>query len=247
MSPRAARPLIAIPSRFSATTSALRFAAEVNARMLMDAVWRSGGEPLGVHPVAPDGVADPADVAARLRRFDGVLLPGGGDLDPARYGAGEVHESVYDVDAEQDGFDLELARQALRARVPTLAICRGLQTVNVALGGTLQQDMGGPDRTHRARQHLVSLHSGSRIAAITGVEKLDASCFHHQRIAALGAGLVVTARAADDTIEALDLPDHPGWFAGVQWHPEDTAHRDPIQQRVFDALVAAAGARQPDS
>lgn len=102
--------------------------------------------------------------------------------------------------------------------------------------------MGGPGRTYRKRQHLVSLHSGSHIAAITGVGKVEASCFHHQRIAALGDGLVVTARAADDTIEALELPDHPGRFAAVQWHPEDTAHRDPSHQRISDALVAAATA-----
>lgn len=105
------RPLIAVPARFSVTTSALRYAAEVNARALIEAVWRAGGEPVSIHPT------DPADtaVAARLSRFDGVLLPGGGDIAPHRYGAADTHDSVYDVDDLQDAFDLEVARLALES------------------------------------------------------------------------------------------------------------------------------------
>ena len=239
-----ARPLIAIPARFSATTSALRYAAEVNARALVEAVWRAGGEPATIHPHAPGGTADPAEVAARLARFDGVLLPGGGDLAPHRYdhALGEVHESVYDVDDEQDGFDLELARQTLRLGLPLLAVCRGLQVVNVALGGSLDQDMGGPEREHRHVVHPVTLEPGSRVARAARAEKVDASCYHHQRVDRLGAGLRVTGTAADGTVEALELPDSRGWFAAVQWHPEDTAHADVTQQCLFDALVRAARA-----
>ncbi len=132
---RAHRPLIAVPARFAATTSALCHAAEVNARALVEAVWRAGGEPATIHPHAPAGVCDPAETATRLARFDGVLLPGG-DLSPHRYGADEAHEAVYDVDHEQDAFDLEVAHQASRLRLPLLAVCRGLQVVNTALGGT---------------------------------------------------------------------------------------------------------------
>ncbi|GLW49437.1 gamma-glutamyl-gamma-aminobutyrate hydrolase [Streptomyces sp. NBRC 14336] len=234
------RPLIAIPARFSATTSALRYAAEVNARALIEAVWRAGGEPATVHPHAPGGTADPAEVAARLARFDGLLLPGGGDLAPHRYGAADAHEAVYDVDDEQDAFDLELARQALAADLPTLAVCRGLQVVNTVLGGTLHQDMGGPGREHRHVRHPVSLAPGSALTRITGADKTEASCYHHQHVDRLGEGLTVTARAADGTIEGLELTHGRGWFLAVQWHPEDTAHEDPAQQRVFDALVRAA-------
>uniref|UniRef100_UPI000DE511CC gamma-glutamyl-gamma-aminobutyrate hydrolase family protein n=1 Tax=Nonomuraea lactucae TaxID=2249762 RepID=UPI000DE511CC len=194
-------------------------------------------------PYAPGGAADPAEVAARLARFDGVLLPGGGDVAPHRYEVGLTHESVYDVDDEQDGFDLELARQALGAGLPLLAICRGLQVVNVALGGTLHQDMGGPGRDHRHIVHPVALRSGSVVERATGVEKAEASCYHHQRAGRLGSGLEVTATAADGTVEALELPGAPGWFAAVQWHPEDTAHRDPAQQGLFAALVRAARTR----
>ncbi|WP_128374519.1 gamma-glutamyl-gamma-aminobutyrate hydrolase family protein [Streptomyces cavernae] len=232
---RAVRPLIAIPARFSATTSALRYAAEVNARALVEAVWRAGGEPVTIHPADPRTT----DVPARLARFDGVLLPGGGDLAPHRYGATDTHESVYDVDDLQDAFDLAAARAALDAGIPLLAICRGMQVVNVALGGTLDQDMGGPEREHRHMVHPVTLETGSAVARATGAEKTDASCYHHQRVDRLGTGLRVTATGADGTIEALELPAARGWFLSVQWHPEDTAPSDPAQQGLFDALVRA--------
>jgi putative glutamine amidotransferase len=227
------RPLIAVPARFSARTSALRYAAEVNARALIEAVWQAGGEPVSLHP------AD-TGTAARLARFDGVLLPGGGDLAPSRYGVTDTHDTVYDVDTLQDTFDLDVARHALESGLPLLAVCRGLQVVNVALGGTLEQDMGGPEREHRHLVHPVTLEPGSVVARSTGVEKTDASCYHHQRVDRLGTGLRVTARAVDGTVEALELPGASGWFTAVQWHPEDTAHQDPAQQGLFDALVRAA-------
>ncbi|MEU6389620.1 gamma-glutamyl-gamma-aminobutyrate hydrolase family protein [Streptomyces sp. NPDC046939] len=233
----AVRPLIAVPARFAATTSALRYAAEVNARALIDAVWRAGGEPLGIHPADPAG----HDVTARLARFDGVLLPGGGDLAPYRYGASQAHEAVYDVDDVQDAFDLDVARRCLADGLPLLAICRGLQVVNTALGGTLHQDMGGPHREHRHVRQTVSLSPGSVVARITGTDKIEASCYHHQHVDRLGEGLRVTARAvSDDIIEGVELTGTRALFVAVQWHPEDTAHEDPAQQRLFDALVRAA-------
>lgn len=227
------RPLIAVPARFSATTSALRYAAEVNARALVEAVWRAGGEPASIHPAT-------TDVAARLTRFDGVLLPGGGDLAPHRYGAADTHDSVYDVDDLQDAFDLEVARRTLDLGLPLLAVCRGLQVVNVALGGTLEQDMGGPERAHRHVVHPVEIRRGTALERASGAEKAEASCYHHQRVDRLGEGLTVTARAADGTVEGLELPAAAGWFTAVQWHPEDTAPEDPAQQGLFDALVRAA-------
>ena len=211
------RPLIAIPARFAEVVSALRFAAEVNARALVEAVWRAGGEPVSIHPHAP----------------------GGADVAPHRYGQATVHPSVADVDDEQDGFDLAVARHAIGAGLPLLAVCRGLHVVNVARGGTLEQDMGGPERVHRPLLHPVTVDGGSRLARLTGT-RVTVSCYHHQRIVRAGAGLVATARAGDGTVEALDLPAAPGWFAAVQWHPEDTARRDPAQQAIFAALVRAA-------
>ncbi|MGW2423811.1 gamma-glutamyl-gamma-aminobutyrate hydrolase family protein [Streptomyces sp. NPDC001709] len=231
------RPLIAIPARFCATTSALRYAAEVTARALIEAVWRAGGEPASIHP------AD-TGTAARLARFDGVLLPGGGDLAPHRYGATTTHHSVYDVDEVQDTFDLQVARACLDSAVPLLAVCRGMQVVNVALGGTLEQDMGGPDREHRHRVHPVRIRPGTLLEQAAGAEKADVSCYHHQRVERLGHGLTATATAADGTVEGLELPGARGWFTAVQWHPEDTAGEDSAQQGLFDALVRAARDRR---
>jgi len=237
------RPLIAIPARFSGSAAALRYGAEVNARALIDAVWRAGGEPLSLHPHAPGGTADPADIAARLARFAGVLLPGGGDIAPHRYGEGTAHESVYGVDDEQDAFDLEVARQSMAAGLPLLAICRGLQVINTALGGTLEQDMGGEEGAHRHHIHPVALLPDSLLERVIGAQKATVSCYHHQRVARPGAGLVITAEAADGTAEALEAPGRFSWFAAVQWHPEDSAHEDPAQQSLFDAFVDAARAR----
>ncbi|GLK14211.1 gamma-glutamyl-gamma-aminobutyrate hydrolase family protein [Streptosporangium carneum] len=225
------RPLIAIPSRFAASTSALRYAAVVTARALAEAVYQAGGEPFLMHPVDAGRAAD------RLAAAAGLLLPGGGDLSPEVYGESVAHEQVYDVDAEQDAFDLAAARHALTAGLPTLAVCRGLQVVNVLLGGRLRQHM---EVDHRHVVHPVAVRPGSLLAEVTGAEKITASCYHHQCVEALGQGLVAVAHAADGTVEAAELAEPAGWFVGVQWHPEDTAATDPVNQRLFDALVTAA-------
>ncbi|WP_157430123.1 gamma-glutamyl-gamma-aminobutyrate hydrolase family protein [Actinomadura oligospora] len=232
MSPRdGLRPLIALPCRFSESASALRYRAEVTARALAEAVWRGGGEPFMMHPAAPE------DVASRLARCDGVLLPGGGDLHPRHYGVADEHETLYDVDDDQDDFDVAVARHALGAGLPLLAVCRGLQVVNAVLGGTLRQHME-PD--HRHHVHPVTVTSGTLLAKITGGGDLTASCYHHQAAETLGTGLTAVARAADGTVEAVELDGPRGWFLGVQWHPEDTAASDPAQQAVFTELVEAS-------
>jgi putative glutamine amidotransferase len=230
------RPIIAIPSRFAESTSALRYRAVVTARALADAVYRAGGEPFLMHP------ADAADATSRLAIAHGLLLPGGGDLAPAAYGETQTHDSVYDVDAEQDAFDLAAARHALTTSLPTLAICRGLHVVNVALGGHLRQHME-PD--HRHVVHLVRVRGGSLLARVTQAEKIEASCYHHQCASVLGHDLVPSAYAADGTVEAVEAVEaveRPGrpWLLGVQWHPEDTAPTDPVNQRLFDAFVTTA-------
>ena len=119
------RPIVAIPARFSSAASAHRYAALSQARALSEAVLRAGGEPVTIHPWAPGGVADPAEVAERLAFVDAVLLPGGGDLDPATYGQEIASDDVYDVDPEQDAFDLAVARWAVESGTPLLAVCRG--------------------------------------------------------------------------------------------------------------------------
>ena len=232
-----ARPLIAIPARFSSSAAALRYQAEVAARKLVEAVYAAGGEPLSVHPAAPGGTVSDAEVARRLGFADGVLLPGGGDLHPAYYG-GAPHESLYDMDLEQDAFDLAVARWSLHAARPLLAICRGMQVVNVAMGGTLVQDM---PTHHRHLRSELALGPGTAVHGVLGQDTVTISCYHHQAVDRIGAGLRPAASSADGVVVALELAEPGGgWFLAVQWHPEDTAASDPAQQRLFGALVSAA-------
>jgi putative glutamine amidotransferase len=238
------RPVIAVPARFSTKASALRFAADVIARTLAEAVFAAGGEPFIMHPYAPGAAADEVAVRERLWLADAVLLPGGGDVSSRWYGQ-PPHPALYDVDEEQDAFDLAVARVALADRLPLLAVCRGTQVVNVALGGNLVQDMAETVGNHRGRMHETDVMPGSLIATIAGTRPAI-SCHHHQCIDRLGAGLLAVAHADDGVIEAVTLPDHPGWFLGVQWHPEDSAATDLLQASLFAAFVDAARLRVRD-
>lgn len=241
------RPVVLIPARFSASASALRYRADVTATKLAQAVYDAGGEPLTLHPVVPAGLGAAAlddVVRARIAVADGVLLPGGGDL-AAHWSGQEAHASQYDVDDDQDAFDLALARVAVADRIPLLAICRGMQVLNVARSGTLVQDMTetlGAD--HRHVVHDIKLLDASPLRGILGSDLLRISCYHHQGIAGLGAGLRAVAHADDGTIEAVALDEHDGWCVAVQWHPEDTADTDPRQAALFRAHVAAARRRR---
>ena len=169
-----------------------------------------------------------------------MVLPGGGDLSPGHYG-GAQHETLYDMDTEQDAFDLAVARWCVESGRPLLAICRGMQVVNVAMGGTLVQDMP----THH--RHVVSdltLRPGTAVRDVLGQDRVKISCYHHQAVDRIGRGLRVTASSEDEVIEAVELSEpSEGWFLAVQWHPEDTAATDPAQQAIFAALVAAARTR----
>jgi putative glutamine amidotransferase len=232
------RPMIAIPARFSASASALRFRAEVTARKLAEAVYAAGGEPVVVHPHAPGGRVSDDEVADRLWYADAVLLPGGGDIASHWYGA-PPHLSAYDVDDEQDAFDLAAARVALERRLPLLAICRGSQVVNVARGGDLVQHMADAGGNHRHVTHPIEVASDALLAGIIGTAP-TISCYHHQCVGRLGNGLRATAHAADGVVEAVELAGHDGWYVGVQWHPEDTAAEDAAQAALFGAFVTAA-------
>ena len=235
------RPLIAIPARFSSSASALRFGADVTARALAHGVYTAGGEPLMVHPAAEDDVIDAAAAAERVRWADGILLPGGGDLSP-RFTGDDLHPTHYDVDEEQDAFDLALGEVALAGERPVLAICRGLQVVNLLRGGTLSVDMAEDGLAeHRHLTHPITVTPGSLVDGIVGGHDVDphVSCYHHQALRRLGEGMVATARAADGTIEAVEMPDCESWFLGVQWHPEDTCASDPAQAAVFKAFIDA--------
>lgn len=236
--PAEARPTVIIPARFSASASALRYSAEVAAAKLLQAVWDAGGEPLVVHPTAPQPRIE--ELAERFWLADAVLLPGGGDMSPHWYGQ-EAQPSLYGVNEDQDAFDLVVARWAIQEKIPLLAICRGNQVVNVALGGTLVQDMSTTiGRDHRHLVHDIELAADSPLRDTVPSDRITISCSHHQCIDQLADKLVPAAYASDGTIEAVTLTGHEGWFLGLQWHLEDLADTDPIQQGIFRAFVAAA-------
>jgi putative glutamine amidotransferase len=226
------RPRIAILGRFTESASALRYRGVVSSRALLDLVWAAGGDPV---VLLPGSDADALDWASRLRGIDAVLLPGGGDVDPSRYGGDPDHDAVYDVDPVQDEADFSLARYCLDHAVPLLAVCRGLHVLNVVRGGTLVVDM---PENHR---HLVQRVSLSDAGSSLGIdaEYVEISCYHHQAIERLGDGLTVLATTDDGTVEAVAV-DAPAWTHGVQWHPEDTFATDASQVALVRQLVAAA-------
>ena len=204
----------------------------------IDAVARAGGDPVIVPPV----LLDDETAGQRLSRFDGVLLVGGGDIDPARYGQ-EVRPEVGHVSPARDEFELPLVRAAIGRGLPTLCICRGAQVLNVALGGTLHQHISDREdlMTHRSADgtdgvlHDVRARAGSKVMKAMGVERARTFSHHHQALDELGSGLIPVAWADDGILEGVELEE--GWVLGLQWHAEATAATDPTQQAFFDTLV----------
>jgi putative glutamine amidotransferase len=188
---------------------------------------------------------DHGEAMAALERFDGLLLPGGGDVTPERYGAPRA-EQTYGTIPLRDEFEFALCNAALELSLPLFAICRGTQVLNVALGGTLTQHItddfpghGTPGVEGGQHVHDISIEAESRVGVAMGTPRARCSCHHHQAVERVGRGLRVTARGDDGVVEAMEL-DGPTWVTAVQWHPEDTAAGDPAQQGLFDAFVAAA-------
>jgi putative glutamine amidotransferase len=215
--------------------------AFVNASYLR-AVQRAGGVPLLLTPFHS------VESLARLR-VDGLLLTGGGDIDPARFG--EVRHAKTDlISPERDELELErVTRQAIDTGLPLFAICRGLQVLNVALNGTLHQhvpDVFGESIAHSQggarsdRTHEVAVEPGSLLASLARSERLAVNSFHHQAIKDLGDGLEPVAWADDKVVEAVELPGARGFVLAVQWHPEELVEHDPAAERLFQALVDAA-------
>lgn len=239
-----AAPLIGIST--SVTVGEYPERAYVNGAYLR-AVERAGGVPV---LLAPQLSAAARETLWAL--LDGLVLTGGGDVEPARFGQ-TPHPKTDLVSPDRDALELELVDRALRDGVPLLAICRGLQVVNVARGGSLVQDIAddidtnlvhSQKGTRDAATHDVRVAATSRLSEIVGALELRVNSFHHQAIGRVGAGLREVAWAPDGVIEGVELEDAAGpWMIAVQWHPEELVGHDPAARALFDAVVAQARAR----
>ena len=212
------------------------------------AVWAAGGLPI----ILPIGDDDPEMIEGYLAAVDGLLFTGGEDIAPAYYGAAR-DERCQEPDPERDLFEIHLARAALAQQVPTLGICRGLQVINVAAGGTLYQDIAcrpGTRDYHSASLanrgqliHRVRLVQESRLRAIMGVAESQVTSTHHQFVKDLAPGFRVSAESAEDGIvEGIERPDVP-FLLAVQWHPERLYADHAAHLALFGSLVEAARER----
>lgn len=228
---------VLIVGRLSPQSAGVRGASFAAGQTYFRAVERAGGVPLMVPPLP--SLAD--RLPDLLDRVDAVVLHGGGDVDPRRYGQEPTADELYGIVPEHDEVELDVVRLTLGADKPLLAICRGMQVLNVALGGDLVQHIGSED--HWFVEHPVTLDAHSHLARALRTER-PAACHsvHHQAVGRLGDGLRLVARADDGLPEAVEVTS-AGWAVGVQWHPEDTAAHDAEQQALFDELLARAGSR----
>ena len=210
----------------------------------VNALLRAGAAPL----LLPN-VTDKDLLRAIYQSLDGLLLSGGGDIHPARYGEA-IHEKCGRITPERDETEMTLTCWAVDDGLPLLAICRGIQVLNVALGGSLYQDIQAqvpgamahtwyPNHPRDLRAHDVAVSPGTRLADIMGTPSMGVNSLHHQAVKEVAPRLVVTARAPDELVEALEVEDHP-FAVAVQWHPEELAPDDAPAQRLFDALVEAS-------
>jgi putative glutamine amidotransferase len=214
-------------------------------RAYFDALESAGATPLAIS----SSLAEPR-LRALFDLCDGICLPGGPDVEPELYGEQTRADCAVEVDADLDRSELQLARWALDADKPILAICRGAQVLNVALGGTLWQDVGTQGATEHnhsqdgSRQevtHNIDVAADSLLHAIAGARLVDVNSMHHQALRDLGKDLVVTARAHDGLVEAVE---HPGrhFVVGLQCHPEELYLERDWARRLFADFVAAARA-----
>ena len=243
-------PIILIPCRNDTSGQFHNLPMQGIGQAYLSAVIAAGGIPV----LLPLGM-DEACLFQALDMADGLLLAGGVDVAPALFGE-EPHPKLGEVDAERDAAELALARRALEIGMPLLAICRGIQVLNVAAGGTLYQDIPSelPDilkhtcfypaypRNHIA--HTIEIEPGSRLAAIVGQDGnlpygVSVNSLHHQSIKDLGNGLRIVAKAPDGVVEAAEGAGD-AWVVAVQWHPEELSAR-PDMSALFRAFVEAAG------
>jgi putative glutamine amidotransferase len=232
VAPRASTPpLIGICGRVLSFSDEGRRDAFSSSQPYSRAVAKAGGLPIVLPPLP----TAPSMVETYLDRLGGLLLPGGGDVEPSRYGQSATTDALYGMVGLHDEFDLALTLAAIERDLPVLAICRGMQILNVAQGGSLVQDLDGGG--HWMCEHPVVITAGSRLAQATTTNTLT-HCYsvHHQGLDQLGKGLVPVAHDPVGLIEAVEYDD-ASWVVGVQWHPEDTTSIEPPQQGIFDEFV----------
>lgn len=236
-------PLIGITT--SVTVDKVPERAYVNGTYIR-AVQAAGGIPVLITPHFT-----PEVLATLWQRLDGVLLTGGGDIEPARFGEPR-HPAVDDVSPARDALEIGLTRRALAEGAPLLAICRGVQVLNVALGGTLFQDIaseipGALAHSQTAPRHQPThpvkvMGEGTRLGRVLGAVEIEVNSMHHQAIKSLGQGLAPVAWAPDGVVEGVELPGAP-FVVGVQWHPEELVGHDQAARNLFAAVVDAARLR----
>ena len=239
------RPAVAV----TATTQRIKGVLRVRANASYTSAVASAGLRPYVLPVMSAGDAD-----AMLEGMRGLVLTGGEDVDPVHYHA-DPHEKLGEVHAERDAFEIALVRAARARRLPTLAICRGIQVVNVALGGTLIQDIPSEwphalnhdsAEARSARVHRVSVTAGSALGDALGALEVPVNSFHHQAVLEVAAPFRIVAKATDGVVEGIESTDPDWWMLGVQWHPEElTSTPEPWDRRLFSAFAAACTTHAP--
>jgi putative glutamine amidotransferase len=216
-------------------------------RVRLNSTYVTALENAGLVPLIVPPLSRVEHAAAAMSGAAGLVLSGGGDLDPALYGE-PLHPRANPPDGDRDATELALIAAAREKKVPVLAICRGIQAVNVALGGSLVQDIPseiastivhdsqGP---REARTHEVEIQPGSLLARAVGSTRIAVNSLHHQSVGRLAPGLLATAHSADGVVEGLESGDD-WWLVGVQWHPEEmSASEEPWDRRLFEAFARA--------
>ena len=236
------------PVAVTATTEIIRGALRVR----VNAAYATAIRGAGLLPLVLP-VLDPADADAALDDVAGLVLTGGEDVSPARYGSAP-HPELGDTHDGRDAFEIALVEAARARGLPTLAICRGIQILNVALGGTLVQDIPSEwkdsivhdgEWPRSARVHEVDVTPGSRLARALGTERPVVNSMHHQAVRTVASPLATVARAPDGIVEGVEWPTDDWWMVGVQWHPEElTASPEPWDRSLlstFADVVSRAG------
>ncbi|MDQ6887400.1 MAG: gamma-glutamyl-gamma-aminobutyrate hydrolase family protein [Gemmatimonadota bacterium] len=221
-------------------------------RVRVNAAYTRAVERAGAIPVVIPPLEAVSTASVVLRGLDGLVLTGGEDIDPSLYDE-PPHPALGPINSQRDATEIALVEAARESGRPTLAICRGIQLLNVALGGSLVQDISAQrpesldhdQSAHReARVHAVQVEAGSLLGAALGTEHLTVNSSHHQALDRVGDGLRISARAPDGVIEGVEWSERGWWAVGVQWHPEELMSTDESWDRsLFAALVERAEAR----